>query len=97
MITKIALGELEDDGTSIIKHCCDKTKHYIETQVEKDVNGTLMNVTEKELYCKKQCKYMFELEFYGLVNTIKAISRQSFYLSRKHAYIILTPLNPTFI
>ena len=55
VITKIALGEGEPDK-SVIKHCCDKTKHYIETVTEKMVNGSLMNVTEKELSCKKHCK-----------------------------------------
>ena len=56
VITKIALGE--DDGKSVVKHCCDKTKHYIETVTEQTVNGTLMNVTTKEVSCKKYCKWI---------------------------------------
>ena len=56
IITDIALGEVEDDSKSIIKHCCDKTKYYTVTTVEKTVNGTIMNVTEPELSCKSYCK-----------------------------------------
>ena len=58
MIEDIAVGEIEDDSQSIIKHCCDRTKYYTETVVQKIVNGTLMNVTEKELSCKKYCEYL---------------------------------------
>ena len=61
VIEKIALNELEDDSVSIIKHCCDKTKYYVEEVVEKEVNGTLMNVTEQVISCKKKCKCFISL------------------------------------
>ena len=40
---------------------------------------------------------LVSLAVYGPVNTIKVFSSRQVYPSRKHAYIILTPLNPTFI
>lgn len=58
VIKKIALKEETDLSKSIIKHCCDKVKHYNYNVSYELENGT--TAFKNETTCLKPCKFMFE-------------------------------------
>ncbi|KAK3595933.1 hypothetical protein CHS0354_032441 [Potamilus streckersoni] len=59
VIEKIALGKENSTG-SIIKHCCDKTKYYVNQTRQVEINGTITAEWFQQKECKKKCEFLFE-------------------------------------